>query len=153
MTLTDALKVVDLIDKFTGEEGQDFPTEKQIIDSLFTVRDALVNAACITYDEHGQMQATPAAEHAAQKATRDCQLPPEQMQAAMRQRALPTEVQFAINAQIKDCGKFLKPILVGHGPEAAHPVFNGLLEALVSIAEIGVTGRRDPRIITARDVN
>lgn len=144
MTLTDALKIVDVIDKYTGAEGQDFPTDKKILDALFTLRDSLVNAACITYDAKGQMQATPAAERAAANAKRD--LPAEQLAAAMRQRALPTEVQLAINAQLKDCGKFLKPVLQGRPPEDAHTVFNGLLEALVSIAEIGVTGRRDPRI-------
>jgi hypothetical protein len=144
VNLTDALKVVDLIDKYTGAEGQDFPTDKQILDSLFVLRDALVNAACITYDEKGQMQATAATERALQNAKKD--LPAEQLQAAMRQRALPTEVQFAINAQLKDCGRFLKPALL-KAPDQVQPVFNGLLEALVSVAEVGVTGRRDPRIV------
>lgn len=143
MNLTDALKVVDQIEKY--RDGGDFPTEKQILDALFKLRDALVNAACITYDEKGQMQATAATKQAMKNARRD--LPQGMHLIAARQRALPVEVQLAVNSQLNGCGEFLKPVLSGRGPDNVETVFKGLLEALVSVAEIGVTGRRDPRIV------
>lgn len=151
MNLTDALKVVDLIDKYTGADGQDFPTEQHIMEALFTLRDTLLATASITYDAKGQVQATPAAERASSNVGKD--LPPDQVEIAARQRALPTDVQLAVNAQLKDCGKFLVPVLKGRTPADAHAVFNGLLDALVSIAEIGVTGRRDPRIVVPGHLN
>lgn len=149
MNLTDALKVVDLIDKYTGAEGQAFPTEQNIMGALFTLRDTLLASASLVTDANGQVRATPASERAIANARRD--LPADQVEVARRQRELPTDVQMAINAQMKDCGTFLKPLLVKGTPQDAHAVFNGLLDALVSIAEVGVTGRRDPRIVLPKD--
>lgn len=144
MDLTTALKVVDQVDKFVGAEGQEFPSDKSVLEALFKLRDTLIATGVISVDDKGTLTATPVADRAS-RVTKE--LPSDQVAIAARQRALPLHVQMAITATLQECGKFMKPVLVGRPPKDAHDVFNGLLEALVSMAEIGVTGRRDPRIV------
>lgn len=144
MNLTTALKVADDIEKYTGAEGQDFPTDKAVLEALFVFRDTLLANVHITHEANGTVRVAGAIAEAPKPAGK---LSVEQEGIAARQRSLPTDVQMAVNSQLRDCGHFLKPVLKDRPSDDIQNVFNGLLEALVSVAEVGVTGRRDPRIV------